>query len=725
MSGLMSVSIRYVDRQLILENPNDEDIDLEIRQGQLFWDSHVYTDAGIVDNQLLVEVDVAELIFEIHDNQLWFYNLANEDIDFYLDGNTLVATSEGYYTDAFIKSHQVFIVSGIEIDFDNLDPATMANIHEALMAPSRQTFGVVKIYYYNPLLEVTNFCIASSEGPGSSLDDVLKDNDRGWISEGVSDADGWIDETLAIEMSPRLLGAFSISFGDDPAKYAQEFVVTINNGTDSITRYITNYADTIVKFNEDVFVETGTVIVDATELIINIRRMSAPNLPAQINYVDIQQPFYYEDNQLIGVDILEELTYTDAKTHLGALSANEVNVYLNNELHSFDFNNEASRVSRQLKKNRKIAPYLGINAINPETDKETLYWIPCGVFWAYNWNVNQNKPITTLQGFDTLWLLNQIDFKEFYMQKNISLADFLTYVLEKAQAYVTDLRFMIDPDLDNINFTIPWGVINKGKFFQVLQEISGCYPIDIYCDRSFRIACMCQHHINDHTKLHWSNSDIILGTEYPTLYTDKYNIITVKIYDAVEITDKLVSSVQAITITDETKITLNFNGYCTNTELDPPTLNIVKDENVTIKDYTWYEWGCDLTFTGSGTVESITVNGSYVTLQSTTFVQSRDEEAIFNDGELEITIDNIYIQSYDYAKYLADLMLEQVQSLKFNAEVSNRGDFLATLNDKVHLTDGLAYDYNNYKITKQNMKWDGSLTCETSLLTDVTDIEEV
>lgn len=714
MSGLNLVSIRYADRQLILENPLDEDIDLSIQQGQLIYSSHLYEDAVITDGQLLVEVNVSDAIFEIHDNQLWFYNPNDEDLDFELDNGQLIAKSEGTYTDAFIRSNQCFVVLGITLDMDDIDPLVAANIHEALSAPFRQIFGVVEIFYYNPLLENANACVASSEGEGSSLADVLRDNDKGWISGNVSDSSGYLDETLTINISKRLLGSFNISTGEDPNQYIQELEVTITNGTDSVTRSFVNYGDT------DIFVDLKEVIVDANQVIIHVTRMNTSGVPVFINYVDLQTPMIYQDNNLMSIDMLEELNYTNTDAHLGAISANEINVYLNNELHAFDFNNEASRVSRQLKKYRKIKPYLGIKAINPDTSQLTLYWIPCGVFWAYNWNVNQNSPIASVQGFDTLWLLSKLEFKEHYVQSNVSLAELLMYVLTAAKQHIDDLEFYIDPDLENISFTIPLATMDRGTFFSILQQISSCYPINIYCTRSCKIACMLQNYTSDVPQLDWSDSDVITGTNYPTLYTDNYNIITVHIYTPVESTGELLRQERPIDVAGEITVSLTFNGYCTNTISNPPTITIDKDSTVNTDNISWYEWGCEFVFSGTGKVNGILVEGDIVTFEKNAFAQSRDEEDIIEEGALELEIDSKYIQDYTYAKLLADLLLAQMQQAKFNAHSSNRGDFLVSLNDKIHLTDGIALN-NNYKVISQKISWDGSLSGETELMTDMSE----
>jgi len=81
-NNLTNVYVYYEDRQLILHNPNNEDIDLTIEDNQLIFESLIFKDAGITEDQLFVEASVSGLTFEIIDRQLYFYNLEDDDIDF-------------------------------------------------------------------------------------------------------------------------------------------------------------------------------------------------------------------------------------------------------------------------------------------------------------------------------------------------------------------------------------------------------------------------------------------------------------------------------------------------------------------------------------------------------------------------------------------------------------------------------------------------------------------
>lgn len=713
MANLTNVYVYYEDRQLILHNPNNEDINLTIEDNQLMFESLIFKDAGITEDQLFVEASVNGITFEIIDRQLYFYNMEDDDIDFELsEDGILIASSANTYDDAIIRSNQCFIVLGKEMTMDEITPAIAANIHEAFMQPQRQTYGLVKIVYYNPLMENINTCETTSEGEGSSLADVLKDNDRGWISGNISDANGAIDETLIIRCSKRLLGAINIRFDVANNIFATHFSVTITNGTRSIQREISNYSDTIFS------IDMNDVIVDATEIILHFTQLNNAGVPITVEYVDIQHAFEYTTGDLMGIDVLEEITYSDTDAQLGAISANEATIYLNNETHAFDFNNLGSRVARQLKKNRKILPYLGIKAVDPDTGKHRLYWIPCGIFWSHNWVVKQDSPIAQVTGFDTLGLLNKIEFKRHYVLMNVTLVQLLEYILTQAQTYIQDLQYYIDPKLNDVNLTIPVAILDRASFFTVLQNISTCYPIDIYCDRSLRIVCMAQASRSKVEQVTWSNDTIIQETQYPTLYTNIYNIITVNIYSPEYTEGEILQSNDIVYVEGPITRNFTFNGACTNTLDKPPVFNIVKDDTVNVDSIEWYDWGCSITFSGEGQITSVIATGSAVTLNTKAYAQCRDEESITENGENELLIDSNLIQSYSYANTLAKMILNNLLDARYCAEVTNRGDFLTTINDPILLKDGIALN-NNYKVKEQSINWDGTLSSTTKLYTAI------
>lgn len=710
MAGLLSVYVGYADNQLTLYNPQNEDIDLDIVDNQLIYTSSVYTDAEVIDDQLYVEASVPGLIFEIVDKQLYFYNVYDDDIDFTLEDGQLIMTSHHTYSDGFIRSNQCFVEYGITLDTDEITTEIATNIHQAFLNAQRCTFGYVQVVYYNPLLENTNMCTATSESADSQLQNIFKDDKSGWISGGHSDAGGYINETLYITCSPRILGSLDIIFNEEDNTFAKELNITISNGTQEIQQNVFNLSDTYLT------ILLSEVLTNVTTIQINITRLNKADVPVIITYVNLQYMFDYMTNDLMGVDLLEELTYSDNDAQLGAISANETVIYFNNETHAFDFNNTGSRISSQLKKNRKILPYLGISAQNPETGFDMIYWIPCGVFWSHNWIVEQNSPIAQVTGFDTLGLFNNIECNKQYVLRDVTIYQILEVILQQMQDILYDLTYWIDPNLNSD--VIPFVAFERTSYFNVLQTISACYPIDIYCDRKLRIICRSQLTSVTSDIVTWQDSDIIKSTKYPTLYTDVYNVVTVNVYKVIEVSNDIL-----LEVSDELKIDTSliqyytFSNICTNTPDNPVSINIEADDTVTIESKEWYSWGVIITYSGTGYVHSVNVIGDSATLRAVAFAQCRDEESITEAGTNELIIDSNLIQNSGYAHNLANTILNKLNNARYYAEVENRGDFLLTLNDHLYLPDSIVPN-KNYRIKEQSLYWDGALSGNTKLYTD-------
>lgn len=710
MAGLMSVYVGYENGQLILYNPQNEDIDLEIVDNQLIYTSAAYKDAAIIEDQLYIEASVPGLVFEIVDRQLYFYNIYDDDIDFEVVDDQLIMTSHHTYSDGFIRSNQCFVEYGITLDTDNITTEIVNNIHQAFLNSYRSTLGYVQVVYYNPLLENTNTCTATSESTDSQIQNIFKDDKSGWISGGYSDAEGYINETIYITCSPRILGSLDIIFAEESNIFAKELDIVISNGTQEVQQHVVNPSDTYLT------ILLSEVLTNVTSINITITRLNKANSHASITYINLQYMFDYMTNDLMGIDLLEELTYSDNDAQLGAISANEIVVYFNNETHAFDFNNTGSRISSQLKKNRKVLPYLGISALNPETGFNMIYWIPCGVFWSHNWIVDQNSPVAQVTGFDTLGLFNNIEYTKHYVLRNVTIYRLLETILKQMQEILYDLQYWIDPTLESFN--IPFVAFERTSYFNVLQSISSCYPIDIYCDRKLRIICKSQLTPVMGPMIEWRDSDIIKGTKYPTLYTDIYNVVTVNIYKVTEtINDVLLEVSDELQIDTRLIQYYTFSNICTNTLENPINITIDADNTVIIESQEWYSWGCIITYNGTGYVHSVTITGNSATLRSVAFAQCRDEESIIEAGTNELIIDSNLIQNSGYAHTLANTILNKLNNARYYAEVENRGDFLLTLNDHLYLPDSIVPN-KNYHIKEQSLYWDGALSGNTKLYTD-------
>ena len=115
----------------------------------------------------------------------------------------------------------------------------------------------------------------------------------------------------------------------------------------------------------------------------------------------------YEGKDLFLIHLLEEREVEGATLPVGNISANEVDIQLNNVDRVFDPGNTQSSLSGLVKVNRKIRPYLGV-----ELDDGTVEWLPMGVFWSGDWRAPEDDIIAETSGRDRLELLRKSTYSK-------------------------------------------------------------------------------------------------------------------------------------------------------------------------------------------------------------------------------------------------------------------------------------------------------------------------
>lgn len=609
------------------------------------------------------------------------------------------------------------------LHFTGIDTPTLTNVHTRMKDISRSVYGKVYITYTDPMLENDTTIETNMEAYNSDkeqvMDDIaspdelfftLYDNDLsgrykvmtsdsqvGWVSGIASNDEGIFEEApyLRISFSTRPLTPLTVHFDDSHGSVADSFEVEfVRTDNESIIKTFTNNTAGKVLINEDVVQGVNTVI-------IRVHKTTKPNFPVGIIEVPILSTILYagyaDKSDLMSVDMLEELTYEDEVEALGGVSANEVTVALDNSKRSFYFNNENSVVSKQLRRNRRIEPWLGTEII-----PGTIEWYKLGIYWSYKWDVPVNSLVAKVIGFDTLGLLDTTDFTHHYVQVDKSLGELIEYVLSDAKQSLYFINWKIDPALYGVR--IPYAWFANGSHTAALRKISQSYPMHIYCDRDGTICAAPQKLKLDYYYDTWSDNTNVISKEYSSLYTTLPNIVTVNVHipQVIE-NDSLVQDNLAFSVTATPTRTLNFSKpYISGISVD-----IDKDDTVSY-EYKAYSWGIVFTFTGTGMVRSISCTGDSVDISNTSLLTRRNEESVRADGAVTRDVTADFIQTSELATLILDRIFNLSANDKYDATVTYRGDIALSINDPIRLLDGIAPD-NRYNIRRHQLSWNGAL----------------
>jgi RNA-binding protein YhbY len=164
---------------------------------------------------------------------------------------------------------------------------------------------------------------------------------------------------------------------------------------------------------------------------------------------------------------------------------------------------------------------------------------------------------------------------------------------------------------------------------------------------------------------------------------------------------------------NETKILIyDFNSTpCVNV-LDPV---MQASAGVVIDSYSSYCWGISITVSNTsginGTINSIQVTGTPYKEGVSNRVIIKDDKAIRADGMVKVNIQHDFIQTIEQAQSIATTLVSAYKSAKQDIVIEGRGDIAIKLGDRATVE---TYDtFNEYMITRRQVKWDGSLSVKT------------
>lgn len=615
-------------------------------------------------------------------------------------------------TDVFPIDTSVFINSGL------------MNIHALMKGATRHIHGKVYITYTDPMLDSETRYSSSGDAYNSIISQItdnvttsdgrfftLYENDLsgsyrpsdehsqvGWVSKQLSDATGEFTGTqpyLRVEFSSRPVVSLPVTFDDSRGAIAKDFTLEYKQSTGTvITKRVTGNTSSTVIFEDPV-----ADVVSVTITVHSVTKAGYPVAILEVPVVSTQLYVGYQDrSDLISIDLLEELTYDDEVEALGGISANSITVVLDNSNRDFYFNNTKSLVASQLKRNRKIVPWLGVEIVPGEIE-----WYTLGTFWSYSWDVPVEGLTAKVVGFDTIGLLDLTDFTNHTMQVGKSLGYLVEYVLKDAKTQLDFIEYSIDDSLYNV--VIPYAWFEAASHTAALRRISQCYPMHIYCNRDGVICAAPQKLKYDYYYDTWSDNANVISKDYSSLYTTIPNVVNVEVKQPVTKTgEQLVEDKLLFNVADMPIRTLNFGK--------PYVSDIVVtvDCDATVNyTYTAYSWGIDIYFTGTGNVRSISCVGTVVDVSNTSTISNRDTDSIRQNGTVTRSISSDFIQTSEHALELINRLLTLSAHDKYDVEVKYRGDISLTINDPILLLDGIAPD-NRYNIKRHELSWNGSLT---------------
>lgn len=296
----------------------------------------------------------------------------------------------------------------------------------------------------------------------------------GWYGAAECNGSGvWVtDPVLDLTFDTRPITNLIVVGDTVYNEYPVDFDIEIYEG---VTLVYTNNVtgNTLVEWNLDI---SASNIDDATRMVLTVKKWSTPNRVVKITEFYSILLETYDGDVVDSFSLLEERILEDGTLPVGNISANELDLSLNNMkitrengqevIDPFFPNNPNSPYDNVVTKNRKVIPYLGFKLANGSYE-----YVKLGTFWTGDWKVTEQSPVANVACRDRMDLLRKAEYKGSALYTNSNLYVLMEAVLTSAKTDIPmpDLQWVIDTSLQN--FTLPYAWFSKTNYFEAIRKI--------------------------------------------------------------------------------------------------------------------------------------------------------------------------------------------------------------------------------------------------------------
>ena len=234
-------------------------------------------------------------------------------------------------------------------------------------------------------------------------DESLLVAELGWQGNTLCDENGDFAATypmLTVEFSARSIRGLKVVGDYIRNEYPVDFEIVLYDKNDTVllTQTVTGNAS----YRWDLPI---TLVSEVTKMTLEIKKWNVGHRVVKIAefFTSIQE--IYEGDDIISVSLLEEREISNGSLPIGNITANEVDIKLNNVDHIFDAGNNLSRLYGLVRPNRRVRLEFGL--LLPD---DTIEWVSKGTFWTGEWEVPDDDIYASFSARDRLELLRRDNF---------------------------------------------------------------------------------------------------------------------------------------------------------------------------------------------------------------------------------------------------------------------------------------------------------------------------
>lgn len=375
---------------------------------------------------------------------------------------------------------------------------------------------------------------------------------------------------------------------------------------------------------------------------INLADMLACLVEVQVGFrddvsMDLVTPF----------EIRKELEYQSEKSlPIGNISANVLNLKLNNTHQRYNPKNKDSDIYEYLKSNKVIRPYIGIDLVG------SIVYIPQGVFYLRELKPGPDMTVD-IYAVDRMLSLNEEDFISSTVYENYKNSELVKELIEDFGLGASEYL------IDETDGTIPYAWFEPRRYAKNIKRLAIAEGGVAFFDEVDIFKYKKRGWTSEGVQAYYNDSHIIKDSAYsPLISRNMKNYIRIKsnpLYLQAE--QQIYRSTEVISIAaGESESIVCYYSKIPCKEVQNAV--VAKGANITIESEAKYAYATSLTFKNNGgapeDVTSITIEGKPLEKTGANIVVSKNDTLISKYGKSEYSIDSEFIQEMDYAQVLAD-----------------------------------------------------------------------
>ncbi|MBC7340883.1 MAG: hypothetical protein H5U02_00255 [Clostridia bacterium] len=627
---------------------------------------------------------------------------------------------------------------------------------DKIRASERRVLGRIQIDYTDPFLDQSITVTASEQAnvsyPSQTADAVaepfakIASLDGSWVLDGTfalapdpSEAEtrqmGWWGSQLAgadgsfVSPYPTLTVTFfsrpitQLKVVGDPKRgeYPVDFVIKLYDSANTVLYTETVTGNTLVTWQKTL----ASAVTQVTKMTLEISKWSHPGRQVKILefFTSIQET--YEGDDVILIHLLEEREVSQGSLPVGNISANEIDVRLDNSTRKFDVGNTQSPLYQLLKQNRRIRAWLGVQV------GADIEYVPLGVFWSGDWSVPEDGIYAQTTGRDRLEHLRVSTYSTSQVQVNKTLYDLAVAVLQDAG--LKPEEYWVDTELQQ--YTVPYAYFEPQSHREALRKIAEACLGQVYADRNgvIRVEGPSYLTASPVTRQYFiqgsafpANIDVIdaygiglddfFRKDNPVKWSEIANYIEVETQPLRPVTtaQEVYRSNEPATIPagGQKSLTVYYNEV----PCIEASASLEGATNTTISSVTYYAWGADLTLSNSGASDEsviVVINAKPLKVLNKEKAIAQDSASITDNGLIKYTFPgNPLVQTLSMAQTIADKLLASFKNPRRDVEVEWRGNPALLLGDVICVPDYQrdGEDVRGYFwVTRQELEFAGAL----------------